>query len=243
MLLFKKNYLHFNEIESTNDYAFSLKNKFIFREGLIISTDYQFNGKGTRLKRWESEKNQNLLLSIIIEPKLKISNKFILNQFISLSIVDVLRSFDLNAKIKFPNDIIVDDSKIAGILIQNIVSDSIITHSIVGIGINVNQCIFQKYNLSATSIFLHKQKISSVKDVKYMLINKIEQRLKEYRSGKNFTKEYNKELFKLNQQHRFLIKNKIEIGILKEITIGGKVIVKIKNKLNSFFMNDIKFLF
>ena len=62
MLLFKKNYLHFNEIESTNDYAFSLKNKFFFREGLIISTDYQFNGKGTRLKRWESVRNQNLLL-------------------------------------------------------------------------------------------------------------------------------------------------------------------------------------
>ena len=76
-----------------------------------------------------------------------------------------------------------------------------------------------------------------------MLINIIEQRLKEYRLGENFTKEYNKELFKLNQQHRFLIKNKIEIGILKEITIDGKVIVKIKNKLNSFFMNDIKYLF
>ena len=243
MLLFKKNYLHFNEIESTNDYAFSLKNKFFFREGLIISTDYQINGKGTRLKRWESVKNQNLLLSIIIEPKLKISNQFIINQFISLSIVDVLKSLDLNTKIKFPNDILVDDSKISGILIQNIVSDSIITHSIVGIGINVNQCIFQKYNLSATSIFLHKKKISSVKDIKCMLINKIEHRLKEYRSGKSFTKEYNKELFKLNQKHRFLIKNHIEIGILKEITGDGNVIVKIKNKLNSFFMNDIKYLF
>tara|TARA_Y100001978_G_C23655245_1_gene415650 strand:+ start:516 stop:1247 length:732 start_codon:yes stop_codon:yes gene_type:complete len=243
MLLFKKNYLHFNEIESTNDYAFALKNKSIFREGLIISTDYQFNGKGTRLKRWDSVKNQNLLLSIIIEPKLKISNQFIINQFISLSILDFLKSLDLTAKIKFPNDIILDGSKISGILIQNIVSDSIITHSIVGVGINVNQCIFQKYNLPATSIFLHKKEKSSLKDVKCMLINKIEQRLNEYRFGKNFTKEYNEELFKLNQQHRFLIKNHIEIGILKEITVEGKVIVKTKNKLNSFFMNDIKYLF
>ena len=84
-----------------------------------------------------------------------------------MSILVLLKSYSIEAKIKWPNDILVKKSKVAGILIQNIVVSNSITYSIAGIGININQNNFQSYSPKAdslSSIIGKKLNINKVKD-------------------------------------------------------------------------------
>ena len=93
-----KNNIHFDKISSTNDYALSIKNHFLFKEGLIITTNFQNNGKGQYCNSWHSEFAKNLLISIIIYPKLSIK-KFDLNKIASVAVCELLCYFGLNAYI------------------------------------------------------------------------------------------------------------------------------------------------
>ena len=104
-----KNNIHFDKISSTNDYALSIKNHFLFKEGLIITTNFQNNGKGQYCNSWHSEFAKNLLISIVIYPNLSIKKKFDLNKIASLAVCELLCYFGLNAYIKWHNDIIVND--------------------------------------------------------------------------------------------------------------------------------------
>ena len=73
-------------------------------------------------KQWHSEKNRNILLSVVIEPKISLKKQFDIIKLVSLSCYDFLISLGLSPKIKWPNDILINKKKIAGILIQNVVT-------------------------------------------------------------------------------------------------------------------------
>lgn len=81
---------------------------------------------------WHSEPEKNILISYIFYPKeLKVSDQFILNIISSLAVRDVVASFCNSVKIKWPNDIYVDDKKIAGILVQSILRNADIKASVI----------------------------------------------------------------------------------------------------------------
>ena len=193
-----KNNIHFDKISSTNDYALSIKNHFLFKEGLIISTNFQNNGKGQYNNSWHSEFAKNLLISIVIYPNLCIKKKFDLNKIASLAVCELLCYFGLKANIKWPNDIIVNDKKICGILIENIISNKIIKKSVIGYGININQTKFKKYNIPATSLKILTQKSYKIKKVKKELVNYFFNNLCLYRRKKFDNQKYNDFIYSLN---------------------------------------------
>ena len=116
---FRKNIIHFKEIESTNSVALDcIKDKSV-QENVVIITDFQKNGAGQREKSWESERGMNLLMSVILTPNITLKEQFQLSIFTSLAICDLLNETQLkDVKIKWPNDILIRDKKVAGILIQ-----------------------------------------------------------------------------------------------------------------------------
>lgn len=127
-------------LPSTNTYAVSLLKEGDIPEGTIIYTNFQASGRGQMGNTWESEDGKNLLISIIIFPKMiKPAKQFIISKTVSLGIYDFLRRHINNVLIKWPNDIYVNNDKIAGILIENSLLNDEIESTIVGIGINVNQ--------------------------------------------------------------------------------------------------------
>ena len=154
----KFNFIKISSVDSTNDYALSLRSKKLFREGLVIVAEYQYKGRGQRTNIWESKFGKNLLLSFIFEPKILLSEQFVISKIVCLSVIDFLISFGIKATIKWPNDILFKNRKIAGVLIENIVSKGVITHSVIGIGVNINQLIFEKYKPNATSLSLELEK-------------------------------------------------------------------------------------
>lgn len=138
-----KNLIHLSETESTNQYLSNLLRKEELVEGTTIVADLQTAGKGQGDSFWESEKGKNLTFSIVLYPDfLEAQDQFLISQFISLAIIDTISSRIKNTSIKWPNDIYVDDKKIAGILIENVLCGKNIESSVIGIGLNVNQDVF-----------------------------------------------------------------------------------------------------
>ena len=140
-----------NEVDST---SFYLK-KCIQERGLLapycVYAGSQTAGRGQRSRVWDSRPFENILASFLVDNFGHLSNLPQLNNAASLAIVDTLTEFKVNdIKIKWPNDIYIGSKKIAGILIENIVSHQEVKKAVVGIGVNVNQKHFDKFE--ATSV-------------------------------------------------------------------------------------------
>ena len=140
---------------STNQLAERLLGTDYLPEGTVITASYQTAGKGHGSNAWLSEKGKNLLMSVILRPSyLEAGEQFLISMFVSLGIRDMLMEATegIDVKIKWPNDILAGEKKIAGILIQNAVSGRYLAHSIIGIGLNINQDSFPKEAGEAVSL-------------------------------------------------------------------------------------------
>lgn len=134
----------------------------------VVSALSQTSGRGQRGNTWCSAPGENLTFSIVLkfpagrvgagvagglEP-IQAYDQFVLSEIIALSVVDLLAGYDIQAMIKWPNDIYVGDRKICGILIENSVRGEWLSHSIVGIGLNVNQRNFDVNLPNPTSMVI-----------------------------------------------------------------------------------------
>ncbi len=134
----------FESLTSTNDKAGELVQRDEVREGEVILTFNQVQGRGQRGTYWLSEPGKNLTFSLVLKPNIKAEYQFFLNQVITLGIIDALKIYDHpeNWYIKWPNDIYHKTRKIGGILIENALEGNKIQNAIAGIGLNINQKVF-----------------------------------------------------------------------------------------------------
>ncbi len=110
-----------------------------------IVAGYQIAGRGQQGNSWESEPGKNLLFSTLLHPSfLAVKDQFLLSRIVSLALIDLLEKYAPKETftIKWPNDIYWKESKICGILIENDLQGDVLSDSIVGIGLNVNQLEF-----------------------------------------------------------------------------------------------------
>jgi len=135
--------IRIQQTTSTNWHLLQLSNEEDLAEGTVFVTDHQTQGRGLANNRWESEPGLNLTFSIILYPSsVKASRQFILSKAISLAVYDFVSQFVTGVSVKWPNDVYVDEQKIAGILIENFIGGAYLTKTIAGIGLNINQIIF-----------------------------------------------------------------------------------------------------
>lgn len=130
-------------VASTNAWLNSAWQQQPLPEGTLVYTSYQTNGRGQLSNTWESEKDKNLLFSMLFMPTwLPVKDQFVLSQAVALGVVDFLSTQGVCVEVKWPNDIYWQHKKIAGILIENNLQGSTIASSVVGIGLNINQLQF-----------------------------------------------------------------------------------------------------
>lgn len=127
------------EIDSTNDY-FKREGKH-FPSPSVLTADYQTNGRGRYIRKWEGG-NKDLLFSIVTDEK---SRYEIL---MPVAIMMATRKYHLPTFIKWPNDIYIEDRKLSGILIEQIYEGKDFGYQIIGVGINFTQ----KERLHSTGI-------------------------------------------------------------------------------------------
>lgn len=156
-LFIGKSLLFLTEVESTNTYAMELLRNVNVTEGTIVYTDHQTKGRGQRGASWNSDFASNLTLSVVLKPQFMNAEKaFYLSKISALALHDVMAEIlpqgQYDIKIKWPNDILVNSRKIAGILIENNFHQGYIQHAVIGIGLNVNQKEFAGLEDKATSV-------------------------------------------------------------------------------------------
>ncbi len=147
--------VHYKKVTSTNSLLSKLVKAKNTDNNLVLVADFQTEGKGQREKKWHSVKNKNLLFSVYISPDdCVVNQKIYFNIISSLSIVYILEKYikDSEIQIKWPNDILVNNHKISGILVETTVLKEKIKKVIIGVGININQVRFPFTENNPTSI-------------------------------------------------------------------------------------------
>ncbi len=212
--IFNNYEIHWYEVlDSTMDVVNkNIKNKENTNQ--IIVANYQEKGHGRFDRKWHSEKNKNLLVSIPILVKKDFALKMPI--ILSFSIFQTINKFindNYDLKIKWPNDIYLNSKKISGMITENIVEENLIYINF-GVGINVNATKkdLSKKDFVATSLFIEENKKFNVDEVLYVLLSKISNNL-----------NYNENIFLEWKDNLYIPKNKIYINneIDEEYLIDG----------------------
>ena len=120
------------------------KNPCLSDANIVVVAEYQTAGRGCGSNTWESERGKNLTFSVLLHPtEIPADCQFRISEAVSVALCETLEQFFRPVTIKWPNDIYVGDRKICGILIENQLRGRLISDSIVGIGLNVNQMEFR----------------------------------------------------------------------------------------------------
>jgi BirA family transcriptional regulator, biotin operon repressor / biotin---[acetyl-CoA-carboxylase] ligase len=208
-LLTGSNLIELGSIPSTNDYAILLCDRNKVKEGTIIWTSQQTGGRGQRGNSWEVGPHEGLCFSIVYYPSTLSLEKL---NFLSIMAALSARKFiekllpQVTVKIKWPNDILVDDKKIGGILVENSIQGNRIQRSIMGIGINVNQEKFPESLPGAVSLF-HltgmKKEIKSL--IAPLLFDIFDQKYNSLKAGdfQSLMQEYQNNLWGLGMKKKF----------------------------------------
>jgi BirA family transcriptional regulator, biotin operon repressor / biotin---[acetyl-CoA-carboxylase] ligase len=239
-LIFKEN------LPSTNTYISQLLREDSITEGTIVYTNFQSAGRGQSGNKWESEDGKNLLISILIFPSMiKPADQFIISMAISLGICDFLCDQIPVCTIKWPNDIYVNNDKIAGILIENSIMGENIEHSIAGIGLNVNQEKFLSDATNPVSLKMLTGKNSDLADCLSRLISFLDKRYKQVisESFELIRNEYVSKLYRLNKWSDFRDKIGIFSGRILSVNNYGRLQIERKSGLRSEYSHkEIEFI-
>lgn len=240
--------IRLHSVNSTNKYASALIDNNRAKEGQIIITSCQTEGKGYATNKWFSSENKNLTFTIIVEPKfLKPEHQFALHKISSLSILEVLKKNipeNQHLKIKWPNDIYYKKYKIAGILTENKIIGREIVFSLIGIGININQDIFPKDIPNPISIKQITNEACVIDQFLNELISEFSNRYENLKSSPEiFNKEYLDNLFLKGEYNQYFAKGKSFNGKITGIDNFGFLEITTDNaqKLN-FDFKEIKYI-
>ncbi len=237
-----------DSVDSTNVYAFSLMKNNCVEEGTIIITKQQKSGKGLGENHWESEPHKNLTFSIILKPEfLTVNDQFILNKAISLGIFDYVRSVVQPAKvsIKWPNDIYVDEHKIAGILIETVIQGDQLVHAIVGIGLNVNQTVFHSDAPNPISLLMIMNKEFDLDLCFFDLLECIEFRYLQLKQNRNedINQNYINQLFLYRQPAKYCTKDEVFVATIIGVSEEGMLILEKENgDIKKFGFKEIEYV-
>lgn len=152
----------FKEVDSTNDYAKKIAKKQ--KEGTVVLSDCQLKGKGRLGRTWISKKGQGIYMSIILKPDIQMQKVSFITQVAGAAILKALLLNGVEAKIKWPNDIVLNGKKIAGILTEMNAEIDRVNYVVLGTGINIlNKKFDEEISKKATSLFLEGYKVDKNK--------------------------------------------------------------------------------
>ena len=152
--------LEFDTLNSTSN--FLRENHPYFPHMTIIRVNHQTEGRGQFERKWESKPNQNLLFSILLKD-VNVSKSYEIKSWIKTSLMNYLFKQGIDVTFKEPNDLYVLDKKICGILIETQTQTANFDYVIIGIGLNINQEVFEVPN--ATSLSLETRRTYDLQDI------------------------------------------------------------------------------
>lgn len=242
-LFMGKNLVFVPECHSTNTLALQLAQNPSTPEGTVVITHDQTTGRGQRGNTWESAPGMNLTFSALLKPAfLGVKDQFYLNIITSLAVHDFLAHRGLEPiSIKWPNDILVHEKKICGILIENQVQGSGFISAIVGIGLNVNQTQFS--TRSPTSVKLVTSNETNLREALEGVLGHLEARYLQLRQNHLSALKalYLSRLYWRNEKHTFSTNAGVFEGQITTVDDVGRLVVETPEGTKLFEPKEIRF--
>jgi BirA family biotin operon repressor/biotin-[acetyl-CoA-carboxylase] ligase len=234
-----------DSVDSTNNYAMEKVHAGMAKHGDGYFAHEQTNGKGQRGKAWHTNKGENIILTVVIEPAtIKLLQPFHLSVAVALACYDLFKIYvgpDAwgELKIKWPNDLYWRDRKAGGILIENIMRGKEWRWAIIGVGININQTQFSQEIVNAVSL---KQILQTEFDV-ILLANQLQQLVlkRATQSFDQLLKEYNTHLYKRDEVVRLKQNDEIFTTTVKEVAANGELVC-LSDKEQRFGFGEIEWI-
>jgi BirA family transcriptional regulator, biotin operon repressor / biotin---[acetyl-CoA-carboxylase] ligase len=228
------------QVDSTNSFALNLIKESSPAEGYLVWGKDQLAGRGQRGMVWSSEPRANLTFSIILCPHfLPLAGQFQLTKAIALAIAGfvshILEDYT-NVKIKWPNDVYVNNCKIAGILIENVLEQSTLKYSVVGIGLNVNQTVFDPSIPNPVSLKFLTGKEFNPEDCLMQLCSFIEKQYLDLRASdyEQLDEAYRNLLYRRGIESHFKWKGEPITGQIESVNKEGHLIIQKRHINNSY---------
>ena len=231
---------HFESLPSTNSELIEMSKKNA-KSWTVVYTFRQSNGKGYAGNQWSSEPDKNLAVSVLIKSVLSYDELIYFNQWLCYSDANYLSQFSDEIYVKWPNDIIIQNKKVCGILIETHKSDNEL-NIISGIGVNVNQTNFQNLE-KAVSLKNQTQKEFDLKEILSGLLTELKNNYEwvEAKDWEKIKNLYNQRLFRVNQISLFKKEEKEFQGIIRGIDKFGQLMVETSDgKTHPFKYKEIE---
>ena len=229
---------YFDEIDSTNSYLLHRKD---FLDRILVIADFQTAGRGRFNRKWYSNPGENLMFSIGLK-NVDLADLPKLSFITSLSVQEAIEeTLNLQLKIKWPNDLISDNKKVCGILIETQIQNIEKAKVVIGIGINVNQTNFpDEIKDKSTSLKLllkieinREILLSKILDLFFKYINIISS------DFETIYKRYKSKCTGIGQKVSVLFGDNIYTGILSDINRSGELELLTENSKISFNSGEI----
>jgi len=214
-------------------------------EGSVYITDYQINGRGRMGRNWHFEENRAIAMSILLKPILTPVHMMPISLIAGLAVCNAIKNeTGIDCRLKWPNDVVVNSKKIAGILIESSIEGEYTKYVVLGIGINCNMEAFpDELDKIATSILIETGKKISRKSLICSILNEFEELYFEWTDEYDETFDYESENYEFSYLKKYKEKcinlgknviinkngNKVQ-GIVKDITLFGNLLLEVENE-------------
>ena len=235
-----RNFIYCEEIDSTN--SFLINSKEYTKHGTVLLSENQTAGRGRKDRQWFSAPDQNLTFSILLNEDLNSEIINIINLGSSLAVAQSIENlYQLPCELKWPNDVLVNKRKVAGILLESASSGADLTRVVIGIGINVNQPNFTgKFIIPPTSI--KKEFKNSIERERLLseFLNNFEIVLEQCSNDpQKVLNDWKTRCKMLGERIKIVEEDKTFSGILDDIDENGFLILKIGDKKEIIHYGDV----
>lgn len=182
----RRHYLYIREIDSTNNYARKLASEG-YPEGTVVAAETQTAGRGRRGRNWYSPDSKGIYVSFILRPVLPLKEISRISLLAAVAVAETLETeLNLPARIKWPNDILINQKKMVGILAEAVTDTDGIEYIVMGIGININNQLQEfpdDFRTAATSVFAEDEQVCSRVKVLQALLSNFERHYFQLQKG------------------------------------------------------------
>src|SRR5919112_3539703 len=221
---------------STQNLANLLAEKNPDSDGLVIIAEQQKSGRGRENREWLSPKG-GVWLSVVLRPRMPASNITLLPFAAALAVCDAIRkTTQLDAKLRWPNDVTISGKKVAGILIDSSVEAERINYAIIGIGVNANvdSSVISSHlgkNIKVTSLSDELGHETSILGLTKEILERLDYYYVEleYCVSRTIIKEWKKNSDILGQKVALMQSNRTIQGIAADVKEDGSLVVRADN--------------
>jgi BirA family biotin operon repressor/biotin-[acetyl-CoA-carboxylase] ligase len=222
-----RNFIYCDEVESTNELL--LNNKDFGQNGTVLLAEYQSKGKGRKDRVWVSNSGQNLTFSVLLKGEFKSRKINLINLGTSLAIAQAIENLcQLNVELKWPNDVLIDKKKIAGILLESTSKNNKVNKIVIGIGINVNQPNFPgKFDIPPTSIRKEFHSLVNRERLLSEVLNNLEQNFETAKEQSDkIMNDWRSRCKMIGEKVKIIDDERTKFGIFEDIDDEGFMILR-----------------